>query len=279
MKYYQTKVELAPFIQEAAEVLMQLMADVGYESFEEVDNGFNAYIQEQSFSEKITNEIDFPFKNINITYQHNELEEKNWNEEWEKNYFQPIVINNQVIVKSTFHEVEESYPIEILIDPKMSFGTGHHETTSMMIQHILELDFEEKRVLDMGCGTGILGILASKKDAKEVIGVDIDTWCIDNSEENCQLNHISNMTIKLGNASTLEQHKPYDIILANINKNILLEDIPYYYSRLVNGGILVISGFYENDEIDLEKVTNKYSLTKLNQKVKNNWTAISYIKS
>lgn len=279
MKYYQTQVNLTPFMQEAAEVLMQLMADAGYESFEDIDNGFNAYIQEQSFSEKIIDEINFPFKDIQIKYHHIQLEEKNWNEEWEKNYFQPIVINNQVIVKSTFHEVKELYPIEILIDPKMSFGTGHHETTSMMIEHILELDFTDKRVLDMGCGTGILGILASKRGAKEVVGIDIDTWCIENSEENCQLNSVPNMSVELGDASTLQKHEIFDIILANINKNILLEDIPHYSDKLAKGGTLIISGFYANDEIDIEKITFSNSLTKTKLLEKNNWVSISYTKN
>lgn len=279
MKYIQTTVTLSNYNEDAASVLMQLMADKGYDSFEDTENGFNAYIQEKKFNSDLLNQIELPFDNIEIQYTHQSLEEKNWNEEWEKNFFQPISISNEVIVRSPFHKDFGDFPIEIVIEPKMSFGTGHHETTSMMIEHILEIDFNNKRVLDMGCGTGILGILASIKGATEVIGIDIDTWCVENSVENCELNDIKNMQIILGTADSLESQQSFDIILANINRNILLEDIPKYTEKLNKGGFLIISGFYKSDIDVINTTTSDSNLSEVNIKEKNQWVAISYIKN
>ncbi len=278
MKYIQTTVTLDNYNEDAASVLMQFMADIGYDSFEDIENGFNAYIQEDILNIDLLSKIEIPFQDIKIEYNHTSIEEKNWNEEWEKNYFQPITISNEVIVRSPFHKKYSEFPIDIIIEPKMSFGTGHHETTAMMIEHILELDLNTKRVLDMGCGTGILGILASMKRAKKIIAIDIDTWCVENSIDNCKLNNIENMRVVLGDADLLKSQRPFDVILANINRNILLEDIPKYVAKLEKGGSLIISGFYESDIEAINEVTSNLNLLEQSIKEKNNWVAISYIK-
>ena len=279
MDYLQTTVIVTPFIYDAAQVLMSLMAEVGYESFEETDSGFEAYIPADSLKEDELASLVLPFEGVTFTYTHTQLETKNWNEEWEKNYFQPISVNNQVVIRSPFHKEYPAMPVEIIIEPKMSFGTGHHETTSMMIEHILEIDLQGKRVLDMGCGTGILGILASMKGAKEVVGIDIDDWCVENSLENCDINQIKNMTILQGTAETLKVLEPFDIILANINRNILLNDLSSYVQKLKDKGSIILSGFYRHDLEAINKCTKTLNLLKEKEKENNQWVAITYKKS
>lgn len=279
MDYLQTTVTVTPFHSDAAQVLMSLMADVGYESFEETSTGFDAYIPAKSLNKDELASIILPFEGISFSYIHTHLETKNWNEEWERNFFQPIAVGNQVVIRSPFHKEYPAMPIEVIIAPKMAFGTGHHETTSMMIEHILEMDMHGKRVLDMGCGTGILGILASMKGAGEVVGIDIDDWCVDNSRENCEINNIKNMQLIQGIAESLEELKPFDIILANINRNILLNDLPSYVKKLKNKGEIILSGFYQTDLEVIDKCIGTLHLTKIKEKENNKWVAIAYEKS
>ncbi len=278
MDYLQTTVTVTPFHSDASQVLMSLMAEVGYESFEETENGFEAYIPVKLLKEEDLSSIILPFEGITFSYSHTQLETKNWNEEWEKNFFQPIAVGNQVVIRSPFHKEYPAMPIEIIIAPKMSFGTGHHETTSMMIEHILEIDLQGKRVLDMGCGTGILGILASMKGAKEVVGIDIDDWCVDNSIENCTINQIKNMSLIQGTAETLNKLEPFDIILANINRNILLSDLPSYVQKLNSKGLMILSGFYRQDLDAIHACTKKLHLTEIKEKENNQWVAVTYEK-
>lgn len=278
MDYLQTSVTVTPFNSDAAEVLMALMGDIGYESFEEKENGFEAYIPAQSLNEAKLAALSLPFEDITFSYTHTKLPAKNWNEEWEKNYFQPIVVGKQVVIRSPFHTNYPTMPIEIVIAPKMSFGTGHHETTAMMIEHILEMDIKGKRVLDMGCGTGILGILASIKGAAQVVGVDIDEWCVENSLENCTTNSVHNMAILHGTVSTIKQLDPFDVILANINRNILLEDMQHYVNQLSKDGTLVMSGFYQTDLEIIAQHASKLSLIEKSQKENNQWVAVAYKK-
>lgn len=279
MDYLQTTVTVTPFHSDAAQVLMSLMADVGYESFEETSTGFDAYIPAKSLNKDELASIILPFEGISFSYIHTHLETKNWNEEWERNFFQPIAVGNQVVIRSPFHKEYPAMPIEVIIAPKMAFGTGHHETTSMMIEHILEMNMHGKRVLDMGCGTGILGILASMKGAGEVVGIDIDDWCVDNSRENCEINNIKNMQLIQGIAESLEELKPFDIILANINRNILLNDLPSYVKKLKNKGEIILSGFYQTDLEVIDKCIGTLHLTKIKEKENNKWVAIAYEKS
>jgi ribosomal protein L11 methyltransferase len=276
MKYIKVMAEISPFSTEKAEIVMAFLAEIGYESFIETDYGIEAFITVRDFDEEKLKSVAIPFEDTKLQFHHEEMPDKNWNEEWEKNYFQPIVVKNQCVVRSPFHARMPEIPLEIVIEPKMSFGTGHHETTSMMMETILELPFENKTVLDMGCGTGILGILASMRGAREVSGIDIDEWCTTNSEENCQLNGISNMQVKLGDAAALQTEGYFDIILANINKNILLEDIKHYVKNLKNKGLLIISGFYACDLPDIDMEAGKHHLSLISSKENNQWVAVTY---
>lgn len=278
MDYLQTTVTVTPYHSDAAQVLMTLMADVGYESFEETAIGFEAYIPVKSLNEDELASITLPFEGISFNYIHTQLETKNWNEEWEKNYFQPIAVGNQVVIRSPFHKEYPAMPIEVIIAPKMAFGTGHHETTSMMIEHILDMEMEGKRVLDMGCGTGILGILASMKGAKEVVGIDIDDWCVENSRENREINNIKNMELIQGTAESLKALESFDIILANINRNILISDLPSYIQKLKNKGSIILSGFYRQDLETINQSTETLFLTKIKEKENNKWVAVAYEK-
>lgn len=276
MRYTKVVATISPFTSEKAEILTALLADVGFESFMETETGLEAYIQHAEFRQELLDDVKLPFDDTNVEYSISELEDKDWNEEWEKNYYQPIVIDDKCIVRSPFHPAKPEIPIEIIIEPKMSFGTGHHETTSMMIESILEINVTGHRVLDMGCGTGILAILASKRGASEILAIDIDEWCIRNSEENCQLNSTGNIIIKQGDASILSGEGMFDIIIANINRNILLADMKAYLKQLKPGGLILFSGFYESDFNVIDEEAKSLNLRLINRKEKNNWTALTY---
>lgn len=276
MRYTKVVATISPFTSEKAEILTALLADVGFESFMETETGLEAYIQNADFRQELLDDVKLPFDDTNVEYSISELEDKDWNEEWEKNYYQPIVIDDKCIVRSPFHPAQPEIPIEIIIEPKMSFGTGHHETTSMMIESILEINVTGHRVLDMGCGTGILAILASKRGASEILAIDIDEWCIRNSEENCQLNSTGNIIIKQGDASILSGEGMFDIIIANINRNILLADMKAYLKQLKPGGLILFSGFYESDFNVIDEEAKSLNLRLINRKEKNNWTALTY---
>ena len=205
------------------------------------------------------------------------IKSQNWNEEWEKNYFKPLVINNECVIRAPFHIDFPKVKFEIIIEPNMAFGTGNHETTSMMIETILENNMENMNVLDMGCGTGILGILTSMKGAKKVTAIDIDEWSFNGSNENATLNNIENMTVKLGDASMLGNEK-FDIVLANIHKNVLMNDMAAYSRVLLPGGLLAISGFYFEDIPELTEKARNSGLVEKGFKQKNNWVAYLFAK-
>jgi ribosomal protein L11 methyltransferase len=278
MNYIKLSTHIIPYNTDASDVLIAMLGEKGYESFMETETGFDAYISESHFDATIFEELLLPFLNVSATYTTEIVPEQNWNEEWEKHYFQPIVVANKCVIRSPFHKDYPELPIQIVIEPKMSFGTGHHETTALMMEHILEQNMKEKRVLDMGCGTGILGILASIEGASDVTGIDIDKWCSDNSEENCILNNITNMKIELGDAILLKDSVPFDVIIANINRNILLEDIKAYASVLVPGGLMLLSGFYANDLNDIDECAKKAFLQLKTVKENNHWVAVAYEK-
>ncbi|WP_088655006.1 50S ribosomal protein L11 methyltransferase [Geofilum rhodophaeum] len=277
MNYIQVKAIITPYSEDRADVLMALMGPLGFESFENTDGGLLAYIPEADFTaEKLTG-LELPWDDTRLAFSHELIPDQNWNEEWEKHYFQPIVVENKCVVRSPFHAAQPEIPLEIIIAPKMSFGTGHHETTSMVMALLLQMEVEGKTVLDMGCGTGILGILASKLGAVEVTGIDIDSWCTTNSAENCELNAVSNMQLKLGDASLLQKEGQFDLILANINKNILLADLPQYVKNLRPGATLIMSGFYQHDLKDIDALAQKHKL-RLKKTLENNqWTAVAYV--
>ena len=259
----------------ATEMLIAQLGYVGFESFVEQDNGVTAYIQKQEWNSKILEDVFLLHSNeFNITFEHNEIAQTNWNEEWEKN-FNPIQVDDLVSIRAPFH-TNPLLQFDIVIEPKMSFGTGHHETTHMMVQHLLALDLDTKKVLDMGCGTGILAIFAEMKGAKPIDAIDIDSWCYENSLENIQRNNCNHITVYEGDASLLKEK--YDVIIANINRNILLSDMKTYTDCLNENGVLLLSGFYKEDIVIIEDEVTKYGLTFETMIQRNNWVALKYVK-
>lgn len=255
------------------DILIEYLAGIGFESFLETQDGVKAYIKSSDITIfEIPDDI-FP-KNVKISYKKCIIPSENWNQTWE-NYFEHVVVENKCLIKASFHKDLPSYPYEIIIDPKMSFGTAHHETTYMMIQMIMEKSYMSKSVLDMGCGTAVLAILASKMQADSVLAIDIDEWAYNNSLENTKVNDCKNIQVVQGGAEILSQEL-YDYIFANINRNILLNDIPYYAKCMKKGSILLLSGFYFADIDIINTLCESLNLTKTNQLEKNNWCALEY---
>jgi len=271
-------VKVKPLNAVAVELLMAQMGELGFDSFEESEIGLNAYIKSSDFSQNILNEISCPLDGIDLGFETETIADQNWNKVWEENYFQPIVIGDKCIIHSTFHEVDQQCEFEIIVNPQMAFGTGHHETTSLMLLQILELDFTGLEVLDMGCGTAILGMLCSLKGAKSITGVDIDEWAYNNAKENISLNNITNMNVLLGGSEVVTDTH-FDIVLANINLNILLDNIAAYASVLKAGGTIIFSGFYSHDVCTLDDAAARYGLKRISQKTDNNWASVAYIKA
>lgn len=256
-----------------------LAGEIGFESFVECEGGVQAYIQQSLFDENALKEMlaNFPVPDTKITYTITEPEDKDWNEEWEKNFFQPIVIDNRCVIHSTFHHDYPHAEYDIVINPQMAFGTGHHETTSSILGELLDADLKGKSVLDMGCGTSILAILASMRGANPVTAIDIDDWCVNNSRDNIVLNHISNITVELGDASLLKGRKPFDIIIANINRNILLNDMAAYAACMHKGSELYMSGFYVEDITAIREKAESLGMTFVHHREKNRWVAVKFV--
>jgi len=260
----------------ATEILIAELGYVGFESFVENDTGVTAYIQKQEWNSQILDDLYIlGSPKFKIKYAHHEVIQTNWNKEWEKN-FNPIQVDGQVSIRAPFHE-NPSLKFDIVIEPKMSFGTGHHETTHMMIQHLLALDLENKKVLDMGCGTGILAIFAEMKGAQPTDAIDIDSWCYQNSLENVQRNGCRHITVLEGDSSLLIGKK-YDVVIANINRNILLSDMKTYTDSLSKNGILLLSGFYKEDITIIENEVVKHGLVFDKMIQRNSWVALKYTK-
>jgi ribosomal protein L11 methyltransferase len=278
MNYLEVHFYIEPYEEYISDVLAEELGELGFESFMPNEEALNAYIPENKFDESKLKELmaDFPFE-ATIEYKYTQIESKNWNEEWEKHFFEPIVIGNECVIHSSFHQNVPKATYDIIIDPKMAFGTGHHETTSLVIAEILNMDIKGKTLLDMGCGTAVLAILAAMRDAKNVLAIDIDTWCTENSIENIAMNKISGIDVKLGDAQLLSGLH-FDIILANINRNILLADMEQYAACLTSGGELYMSGFYKDDIplIEAEATNNGFKL--IDFKEKNNWVVVKTIK-
>jgi len=257
-----------------AEILMAELAEVGFDSFEDTPTGIKAYIPKDSWNKHILQDI-YLLSNpeFTISYQITEIEQVNWNEEWEKN-FSPIVVEDLCTVRANFHPVPNTR-YDIVITPKMSFGTGHHETTYMMLQQLLPLSLEDTKVLDMGCGTGILAIMAALRGARDITAIDIDPWCVENATENVQQNDCSFITIKEGDVSLIVGEQ-YNLILANINRNILLSDIPAYTQALLPQGLLLVSGFYEEDLPAIKEKCQEVGLTYLSHIERNRWVSAKF---
>ena len=274
MTYLEFNFKVAPF-NLGSEILIAELGQIGFESFVENDTGFLAYIPKQDYKDNALEEVQlFNNPEFKISWKSKVIEQQNWNSQWEKN-FDPIKVDNRCIVRAPFHEKEE-VDYEIIIEPKMSFGTGHHETTHMMLQHILDIDFNNLSVLDMGCGTGILAILAEKRGAKTIDAIDIDNWCYLNSIENIERNNCTNITVFQGDANLLKTKK-FDVIIANINRNILLQDIPTYVKCLTANGLLLLSGFYLKDLEMISQKCEAFGLKFEKKFKKNNWVAAKYV--
>lgn len=272
--YMEYKFLVAP-LQPASDILIAELGEVGFESFVEEETGVLAYIQKVEWGENILDGLYILNNgNFDISFTYKEIAQENWNATWERN-FQPILVDDRCMVRAPFHDAL-NVEYDIIIEPKMSFGTGHHETTHMMLQHILTLELDDKTVLDMGCGTGVLAILASKRGAKELDAIDIDNWCYLNSKENVERNGIGNISVFEGDAALLGERK-YDVIIANINRNILLEDIPTYVRCLKKEGVLLVSGFYLEDLLLITEKCHEVGLRFEKNLEKNNWVAAKYV--
>ena len=279
MKYFEVTFTTEPCNEIVTDVISAMAGEIGFESFVEWEKGVQAYIQQSLFDEETLKGMvsDFPLPDTSITYTIQEAEDKDWNEEWEKNFFQPIVIGDRCCIHSTFHKDTPKTEYEILINPQMAFGTGHHETTSSIICELLDADLQGKSVLDMGCGTSILAILASMRGANPVTAIDIDDWCVNNSRDNIALNGISNITVELGDANLLKGRTPFDVIIANINRNILLTDMPQYAACMHSGSELYMSGFYLEDIPAIREKAESLGMTFVHHREKNNWVAVKFV--
>ena len=280
---------VASFKIETDEELMQtcrdLLADsaagAGFESFEDTDDGVNAYVQKDLFDKDALDEgiADFPIEGAKITYEVNDAEDKDWNLEWEDQGFDPICVDDQVIIYDAkhpdLHPTTSPDHIEIGIEAKLAFGTGNHETTRMIVSTLLSMNLCKQRVLDCGTGTGILGIVASKLGANEVIGYDIDEWSVDNARHNASINGVDNMEVYFGNSSVVTHISGvFDIVLANINRNILLADMKAFRSVMNDGGYLILSGFYEEDVPVLLDKAAELGLSEVGRRSDNSWTCL-----
>lgn len=282
MNYTEVTFTIQPYSEDISDAIISELGTIGFEGFSYTEQGFQAYIPRQDFDE--TKLSSLPLLNyfkglytINFSYQ--EVKDQDWNKVWEDN-FTPIVVDNRILVRAGFHDPLPGVEYEIIIEPKMSFGTGHHSTTALMLRTILDHKalLKNKRILDMGCGTGILSIMAAKVGAREITGIDIDEWAFNNAMENIRNNRLENIHIKIGDASLLEKEAYFDGILANINRNILLNDMYYYAEKLNPGGFLFMSGFYVHDLPMIREKAEALGLTYEKYIEEKQWVAASFYK-
>lgn len=261
------------------DLLINDLANIGFDTFEETDKGFNAFIPEPNFNQASLDSIliQLPKETV-ISYIEKNIAQQNWNKVWEEN-FQPLIVGEKCYVRATFHESRiNDYPIEIVIDPKMAFGTGHHQTTSLMMEYLLEEELKGKRVLDMGCGTGILGILALKLGADNVVAIDNDPVCCESALENSKLNKVDKLAVLCGDSTAIPTEK-FTLIIANINRNILLDQLTHYSNALGIEGILLMSGFYEGEDLDMLITTaESHGLKYVSYKTRDRWVAARFTK-
>ena len=284
MKYLVAKFKIATsedLLQVCKDLLADSAAEAGFESFEETQEGLEAYVQKELFDKDALDAsiADFPIEGTDISYTIEDAEDKDWNEEWEEQGFDPICVDDQVLIYDAKHP--ELHPttspdhIEIGIEAKLAFGTGNHETTRMIVSTLLNMNLYKMRVLDCGCGTGILGLVASKLGANEVVGYDIDEWSVENAKHNAQLNGVDNLEVYFGNASVINHISGvFDVVLANINRNILLEDMKSFRGVLNEGGYMILSGFYEEDIPVLLEKAKEFGLYESGRRTDNNWACL-----
>ena len=284
MKYLVAKFKIATsedLLQVCKDLLADSAAEAGFESFEETQEGLEAYVQKELFDKDALDAsiADFPIEGTDISYTIEDAEDKDWNEEWEEQGFDPICVDDQVLIYDAKHP--ELHPttspdhIEIGIEAKLAFGTGNHETTRRIVSTLLNMNLYKMRVLDCGCGTGILGLVASKLGANEVVGYDIDEWSVENAKHNAQLNGVDNLEVYFGNASVINHISGvFDVVLANINRNILLEDMKSFRGVLNEGGYMILSGFYEEDIPVLLEKAKEFGLYESGRRTDNNWACL-----
>jgi ribosomal protein L11 methyltransferase len=277
MEYIEVRFETTD--ETAKEIFTALLANIGFDSFTTEDNDLKAYIPKKDFDKETLDETIEPLPFEGIEHTITTIPDKNWNEVWEQNYFSPIFVDGKCLIHSTFHKDLPDAKYDITIDPKMAFGTGHHATTSLVISEILKMDVKEKSVLDMGCGTGVLAILSSMKGATPIMAIDIDQWSYDNTLDNMSVNGIDNISVKCGDASLLSESEKYNIVLANINRNILLEDMPSYIKSLHKNGTLIMSGFYKEDLPLIQERAKELGLEFISHHIKENWTVATFLNS
>ena len=259
------------------DMFMELLGEIGFDSFMDTDDGFDAYCQEPLLNEEELNDIMQMEQFAKVKLLKKELiPDQDWNATWEASY-EPVIINEFCRIRAPFHKVEGSYKYDLIIEPKMSFGTAHHETTSQIIELMLQSDFSGLNLLDMGSGTGVLAILAKKLGSATTVAIDNDEWAYRNALDNIRLNDENDIAVELGDANSLNDRQ-FDVILANINRNILLRDMKEYVKCLVDGGKIFFSGFYEEDLILIIKEAERLGLTYSNHVTKNNWTAAVFVK-
>ena len=278
MEYTKTSWKIDPDSEINREILVANLGNIGYESFTETGEYIEAYIVSRDFSQEGLSDL-FPedFTLFKSSYTYEIIPDQNWNEVWEKNYFQPLMIADRCLIRAPFHTDYPKAEYELIIEPAMAFGTGNHETTSLMISAILNQDLIGKSVLDMGCGTGILSILASQRGAESITGIDIDRWAINSTIENAAINGIKNLQIIEGGVEAIPQ-KTFDIIYANIQRNILLKDMPGYINALKTGGELIMSGFYISDLESIKSRAEELGIQFLRSDQNNTWVAAQFIR-
>jgi len=258
------------------DLLIAALGEIGYESFENTDSGFLAYVALADYDAQTTAEVlDTYQEHCAVNFSTKEIAATNWNADWEKN-FSPITVGDRIHVRAPFHEVTEA-EYDIVIEPKMSFGTGHHQTTYLMLEHLLELEINDQDVLDMGSGTAVLAIMACKRGARKALAIDIDAWCGENGLENAQRNGIDNIQVLVGTAEQLPKTPEFDLIIANINRNVLLEDMPAYVACLRPNGVVLLSGFYESDLEIISEKCKECGLVYQGHKTRDNWVAAKFL--
>lgn len=280
MKYTEVKFTVTPVSETANDVIAAMAVELGFESFVESTDGTVGYVPAALYDEQALREMLelFPMPDTSVAFVAQELEDKDWNEEWEKNFFEPIVVGDRCVIHSTFHKDYPRAMYDIIINPQMAFGTGHHQTTRLIISYLLDIELADREVLDMGCGTSILAILASMRGAKAVTAIDIDEWCVNNSIDNLSLNGVRNVNVFQGDASSLSSVGPFDVVIANINRNILLADMHCYVECMDVGAEIYFSGFYEGDLSMIRAEAERLGLRYLSHRVDNDWTAAQFVK-
>ncbi len=278
--YTKVKFTVTPNEEVATDVLAALLAEVGFESFVPEEGGMSAYVPQALHNEESIAAVvaEFPIEGFTITYESEFIEGEDWNAQWEKNYFQPIVLGEDCVIHSTFHTDVPKARYDILIDPKMAFGTGYHQTTCHMLRAILASDMEGKSVLDMGCGTALLAILARKHGATDVVAIDIDEFAYENAKENIVLNGTPDIEVRMGGAEAIKDSDCFDFVIANINRNILLMDMVNYVRCMHSGSQIFISGFYTEDMEVLKEEASRHGLRYLDYAENDRWAMMRFVK-